>query len=167
MYSIILYTRMYIRDFVVPCSIQIPAKARYNRAERVELRMEQEQAFRKLRRFIEIYRNFLGDEISKLRESGIEKYFISQVKKSGGWAMKFISPGVSGVPDRIVLLPNGRIFFAELKRPGGKARPLQLAVHRKIEKLGFDVYVIDSKEQVREVLEKYGIQTAQLPADGD
>lgn len=49
---------MYIRDFVVPCSIQIPAKARYNRAERVELRMEQEQAFRKLRRFIEIYRKF-------------------------------------------------------------------------------------------------------------
>lgn len=102
-----------------------------------------------------------------MQESGIEKYFTAQVKKLGGWAMKFISPGVSGVPDRVVLLPNGRIFFAELTRPGGKARPLQLAVHRKIEKLGFDVYVIDSKEQVREVLEKYGIQTAQLPADGD
>ena len=92
-----------------------------------------------------------------MKESGIEKHLTQQVKESGGWALKFKSPGVAGVPDRIVLFPGGKIFFAELKSTGAKARPLQLAVHRKLRHLGFDVYVIDSKEQVEEVLSRYGV----------
>lgn len=92
-----------------------------------------------------------------MQESTVEKYLVSQTKKAGGWAPKFISPGVSGVPDRIVLLPGGKIFFAELKRPGARARPLQQAIHRKLQDLGFAVYVIDSKEQVKEVLKSYGV----------
>lgn len=101
-----------------------------------------------------------------MQESAVEKYLVDQVKKRGGWALKFISPGVAGVPDRIVLLPGGRIFFAELKIPGAKARPLQLAVHRQLQKLGFKVYVIDSKEQVREVIAN-AVYPTHLSADGD
>lgn len=90
-----------------------------------------------------------------MRETEIEKYLTAQVKKAGGWALKFISPGVSGVPDRIVLLPGGQMFFVELKRPGVKARPLQQAVHRKLEHLGFTVYVIDSLEHINQLLSRY------------
>lgn len=90
-----------------------------------------------------------------MRETEIEKYLTAQVKKTGGWALKFISPGVSGVPDRIVLLPGGQLFFVELKRSGAKARPLQQAVHRKLERLGFTVYVIDSREHINQLLSRY------------
>ncbi len=91
-----------------------------------------------------------------MTEKAIENYFKTEIKKRGGLAIKLNSMSVSGLPDRMVLLPNSIIFFAELKRPGGKARPLQSAVHRILENLGFDVYVIDSKEQVKEVINKYG-----------
>ena len=90
-----------------------------------------------------------------MQEKEIEQYLVEQVKKRGGWALKFISPGVSGIPDRIVLLPGGRMFFAELKRPGAKARPLQLAVHKRLKILGFTVYVFDSREQIETILSIY------------
>ncbi len=90
-----------------------------------------------------------------MQEKDIEKYLVEQVKKQGGWALKFISPGVSGVPDRIVLLPDGRMFFAEVKRPGAKARPLQLAIHKKLKMLGFTVYVLDDREQIETILSMY------------
>lgn len=90
-----------------------------------------------------------------MQEKDIEKYLVEQVKKQGGWALKFISPGVSGVPDRIVLLPDGRMFFAEVKRPGAKARPLQLVIHKKLKMLGFTVYVLDDCEQIETILSMY------------
>lgn len=83
-------------------------------------------------------------------ESDVEKYLRVEVKKLGGLALKFISPSMNGVPDRIVLLPGGSIFFVELKAKGQKARPLQLAVHRVFNTLGQQVYVLDSKEKVKE-----------------
>lgn len=83
-------------------------------------------------------------------ESDVEKYLRVEVKKLGGLALKFISPSMNGVPDRIVLLPGSRIFFVELKAKGQKARPLQLAVHRVFNTLGQQVYVLDSKEKVKE-----------------
>lgn len=87
-----------------------------------------------------------------MKEASVEMYFVSQVKQRGGIALKFIAPGMIGVPDRIVLLPGGRMFFAELKAPGQKPRPTQLAAHRMLEKLGFKVYVVDSKELAKEVI---------------
>lgn len=85
-------------------------------------------------------------------ESDVEKYLRVEVKKLGGLALKFLSPSMNGVPDRIVLLPGSRIFFVELKSKGKKARPLQLAVHRVFSNLGHNVYILDSKEQVKEWL---------------
>ena len=81
-----------------------------------------------------------------IREKEIEKTLISQVRKADGMCLKFISPGWSGAPDRLCLLPGGRLFFAELKRPGGKIRPLQERRRKQLEELGFEVVLIDSKD---------------------
>ena len=83
-----------------------------------------------------------------MREKDIEKKLSLMVKKAGGIAVKFVSPSFAGMPDRLVLLPDGVIAFAELKAPGQKSRPLQEARHRLLRRLGFKVYVIDSEEQI-------------------
>lgn len=83
-----------------------------------------------------------------MREKEIETYLRDQVKALGGKAYKFVSPGNAGVPDRLVLLPSGKIAFVELKATGKKATALQEAQHRKIRNLGFGVFVIDCKTEV-------------------
>jgi hypothetical protein len=74
----------------------------------------------------------------------------------GGIAPKFISPGFDGMPDRLVLLPMGRIAFVEVKAPGCKPRPLQEARHRMLTRLGFQVYVLDDAAQIHEILKWMG-----------
>nr|DAT60637.1 MAG TPA: Nuclease [Caudoviricetes sp.] len=88
-----------------------------------------------------------------MSEKEIENYLVRKTKNKKGIAYKFTSPGNSGVPDRLCLLPNGKIFFVELKSPGKKPRALQVNQITKITKLGQRVYVLDSKEKVDEVLE--------------
>lgn len=88
-----------------------------------------------------------------MSEKEIENYLVRKIKNKKGIAYKFTSPGNSGVPDRLCLLPNGKIFFVELKSPGKKPRALQENQIRKITALGQRVYVLDSKEKVDEVLE--------------
>jgi hypothetical protein len=83
-----------------------------------------------------------------MREKQIEARLKREVKRIGGLALKFASPGNAGVPDRIVLLPNGNVVFAELKAPGKNLRPLQIKRKEQLETLGFKVYVIDSYEKV-------------------
>ncbi len=79
------------------------------------------------------------------REKDIEHYFKTAVEKHGAIVWKFVSPGQSGVPDRLVLLPGGRVVFAEIKAPGKKPRPLQRAVFARMARLGHDVFIIDSR----------------------
>ena len=81
-------------------------------------------------------------------ERDIEKYFCKRVKMSGGWAIKFVSPGIAGVPDRIVLYPEGKIYFVELKRPGQKMRVLQKKIAKMLSAFGFNVFLIDRKMAV-------------------
>ena len=88
-----------------------------------------------------------------MTEKEIENYLVRKIKNKKGVAYKFTSPGNSGVPDRICMLPNGKIFFVELKSPGKKPRALQVNQIRKITNLGQRVYVVDSKEMVDRVLE--------------
>lgn len=88
-----------------------------------------------------------------MTEKEIENYLVRKIKNKKGIAYKFTSPGNSGVPDRLCLLPNGKIFFVELKSPGKKPRALQVNQITKIMSLGQRVYVVDSKEKVDEVLE--------------
>ena len=91
-----------------------------------------------------------------MRESIIERNLVVETKKRGGLAAKFISPGLDGVPDRIVLLPNGHMAFVELKAPGKKLRPLQEWRKGQLECLGFRVYVVDGTEQIGTVLNEIG-----------
>ena len=77
-------------------------------------------------------------------EKQIENTLTTAVKKAGGIAPKFVSPSFAGMPDRLVLLPDGVFAFVELKARGESPRPLQKARHRKLRSLGFNVYVIDS-----------------------
>ena len=93
-----------------------------------------------------------------MREKTIEQKLVTAVKKHGGICPKFVSPGFDGMPDRLVLLPHGRFAFVEVKAPGEKPRPLQLARHRLLRRLGFKVYVLDDEEQIGGILD--GIQTA-------
>ena len=83
-----------------------------------------------------------------MREKTIEQKFRAAVGTAGGLAVKFTSPGFDGVPDRLALLPGGKIAFVEVKAPGEKPRPLQLSRHRLLRRLGFKVYVLDDESQI-------------------
>lgn len=88
-----------------------------------------------------------------MREKSIEVYLRDQVKALGGIAYKFTSPGNNGVPDRLVLLPGGRVVFVETKAPGKTSTPLQVRQQERIRKLGFTVYRdIDSLAKVDTLL---------------
>ena len=88
-----------------------------------------------------------------MREKAIEQKLIKAVKAMGGIAPKFTSPGFDGMPDRLVLMPYGKMAFVEVKAPGEKARPLQLARHRLLRGLGFKVYVLDNEEQIGGIID--------------
>ena len=90
-----------------------------------------------------------------MRESYIERMLKKKVEQVGGKALKFVSPGWAGAPDRLVLLPTGRLIFVELKAPGRKPRPLQLKRHEELQALGFHVEVIDSPEGVDDFIRRY------------
>lgn len=87
-------------------------------------------------------------------EKQIEQALVRAVKNVGGIAPKFVSPGFDGMPDRIVLLPHGLFAFVELKAPGKKPRPLQLSRHKLLRSFGFQVYVLDSIEQIGVILDE-------------
>ena len=89
-----------------------------------------------------------------MREKSIEQKLTLMVKKRGGICPKFVSPGFDGMPDRIVLLPDGHMGFVEAKAPGKKPRPLQIARHKLLTHLGFKVYVLDSEEQIGGILDE-------------
>ena len=93
-------------------------------------------------------------ENSKMREKIIEEKLVKAIRLMGGLAPKFVSPGFDGVPDRLLLLPNGRMAFAELKAPGKQLRPLQKRRKRQLETLGFRVFVIDNTDQIGGVLDE-------------
>lgn len=81
-------------------------------------------------------------------EKNIEKKLTVAVKKAGGIAPKFMSPSFAGMPDRLVLLPDGKFAFAELKAPGQMPRALQVSRHKLLMSLGYKVYVIDNEKQI-------------------
>lgn len=101
-----------------------------------------------------------------MRESTIEKRFASEVNKHGGKALKFVSPGNRGVPDRIAILPDGRTVYVELKAPGKPLSPLQAKWAATLRGLGHTVYKIDSyadiDQFIAEVFRHHEIQTTQI-----
>lgn len=88
-----------------------------------------------------------------MKEKQIEQKLVRRVKDTGGIALKFVSPGFDGMPDRLLLMPSGRMAFVEVKAPGKKPRALQVARHGLLERLGFKVYVLDDEQQIGGILD--------------
>ena len=88
-----------------------------------------------------------------MREKEIEQKLVKETRRCRGLAVKFVSPGYAGMPDRLLLLPDGKMAFVEVKAPGRKPRPLQLKRHAMLQKLGFQVFVLDAVTEIPGVLE--------------
>ena len=91
--------------------------------------------------------------MSFLNEKQVELKLVTETRKKGGLAVKFVSPGYAGMPDRLVLLPNGKLAFVEVKAPGKKPRVLQVKRHERLRELGFWVFVLDTPEDVPGLLQ--------------
>ena len=88
-----------------------------------------------------------------MREKTVEQALVKAVKAAGGLCIKWTAPGYNGVPDRICLMPDGRILLVELKAPGKKPTALQLRVHQDFLDRGHEVYVIDNPADARALVE--------------
>ena len=89
-----------------------------------------------------------------MREKDLECKLVRSVKAMGGFSPKLVSPGMDGMPDRLVLFPGGKLAFVEMKAPGMQMRPLQVRRKRQLEALGFRVYCVDRPEQIGGVLDE-------------
>ena len=95
-----------------------------------------------------------------MREKQTEEKLVKAVRNVGGLCPKFVSPGLAGMPDRLILLPGRRLAFVEVKAPGEKPRLLQLHRHAQLRALGFRVHVLDDPAQIPEILEQAPIHSA-------
>ena len=91
-----------------------------------------------------------------MRERQVEQSLVKAVKARGGSCPKFVSPGLSGVPDRLVLMPNGKMGFVEVKAPTKKPRALQLYRIKQFRDLGFKCFVLDDVEQIPTLIDEIG-----------
>ncbi len=89
-----------------------------------------------------------------MREKQIESKLTAAVRTAGGICPKLVSPGMDGMPDRMVLLPGCRIGFVEVKAPGKEPRPLQTNRHRMLRKLGFPVFILDDPDQIPGIIDE-------------
>ena len=89
-----------------------------------------------------------------MREKSIEKKLVAAVKSRGGICPKWVSPGLDGVPDRLVFLPGRHFGMVEVKAPGEKPRALKVSRHRLLAKLGFPTYILDGEEQIGGILDE-------------
>lgn len=85
---------------------------------------------------------------NRTSEKYIERALVKHVEALGGLCIKLLTNHFLGLPDRMILLPGGSMFFVELKSTGQKPRKIQEVVHKKLRALGFKVLVIDSVEQI-------------------
>lgn len=90
--------------------------------------------------------------MSNVIEHDIESYLIRRCADEGWLCWKLTSPANAGVPDRLVVSPPGTVTFVELKRPGGKPRPLQQMSMRRLRRMGARVRVADTKAAIDDVI---------------
>ena len=89
-----------------------------------------------------------------MRESTVEHRLVTEPTERGGSALKFVSPGIDGVPDRLVLLPHGKFAFVEVKAPGRTLRPLQVRRIGQLRELGYLAYCLDHPDQIGGILDE-------------
>lgn len=88
-------------------------------------------------------------------EKLLDKKLKAAVERQGGLSIKLVTLHFTGLPDRLCLLPNGRLFFAEIKTTGKKPKKVQTVVHNRLKSLGFRVEVIDNSEQIHQIINDY------------
>ena len=89
-----------------------------------------------------------------MAERDLERRLRDQLRRAGCLPLKFVSPGYTGVPDRIILIPGGQIVFVEMKAPGEKERPRQVYLQGLLRRMGFTVFsAVDSREKIDSVVE--------------
>ena len=89
-----------------------------------------------------------------MKERKIEEKLRKAVRQKGGLCWKFVSPGNAGVPDRIILMQNGKVAFVELKATGETMRSLQEKRKRQLQSLGIKVFCLDSVEDIPKVIQE-------------
>ena len=89
-----------------------------------------------------------------MREKQIEQKLVKAVRNAGGLCPKFVSPGLAGMPDRLILLPGRRLAFVEVKAPGEKPRKIQQKRRHELEALGFRVYVLDDETKIGGIIDE-------------
>ncbi len=89
-------------------------------------------------------------------EKDIEKKFTKAIRHVGGIALKLVSPSFNGIPDRLVLMPKGKIGFVEIKDRGKKPRALQISRHNMLRQLGFKVFVLDDVDDIEKIIKEIG-----------
>ena len=100
-----------------------------------------------------------------MREKEIEKILVSEVKKLGGRAYKWTSPGNDGVPDRIVIFPNRTPVFVELKSDAGKLSALHKVQIDRLRALGQKVYVAYGLDGVSQFFQDEGYEETSKALD--
>lgn len=88
------------------------------------------------------------------KEKSIEQKLVKAVKNRGGLALKLVSPGFDGLPDRLLLLAKAKIGFVEVKAPGKKPRKLQAVRLKQLRELGFKTYVLDDEKQIGGIIDE-------------
>lgn len=98
-------------------------------------------------------------------EKEVEKILVSEVKKLGGWAYKWTSPGNDGVPDRIVIFPGRRPVFVELKTDRGRLTSLQRIQCKRLKELGQDVRVVYGIDGLSQFFQDMGYEETSKALD--
>lgn len=97
-------------------------------------------------------KNIIGEK--KDSEKALERSLVEKIRQRGGLCLKLQGNMYAGIPDRLILLPGGRVVFVELKSEGIKPRKLQLIRHEELRALGFKVFVIDTHEKLTQFLDE-------------
>ena len=100
-----------------------------------------------------------------MRESEIERILVEEVRKLGGRAYKWVSPGNAGVPDRIVVFPGGRLVFVELKMDRGQLTKLQRMQIKRLRALGQPVYVVRGIDGLSQFFQDWGFEATSKALD--
>lgn len=87
-------------------------------------------------------------------EKKIEQKLVKAVRDIGGLALKFVSPGCDGVPDRLILIAYGKVAFVEVKAKGKKPRPIQIRRINQIKNLGFLVFILDDEKDIPSIIQQ-------------
>ena len=85
-------------------------------------------------------------------EKNLEARLVREIERRGGMALKYTSQYHRGIPDRVILMPYGRIYFVELKSTGKKPTKLQAHAIDEINSLGFPAWIIDSTPELERLL---------------